>query len=402
MKVVGITAEYNPLHFGHAHHIAQSRRAAGADAVLVALSSNFVQRGEPAMLDKGARAEMALAAGADLVIELPVVWSCASAGTFASGAADLLASTGVVDAISFGMEDPDADLTALARADLREDDAFKEAMRASLDRGMSYAAARAEALEASIPGAAAFLRRPNDLLALEYAKRIAYRDYNIEMIKIERSSSSYRDDSADDGPTSASATAVRAMLARGEAERAARYMPRDCADIMRREMDAGRAVITSELYWRIARAVLVRMSEGELSKICDVREGIESRILRLSARCDSYEAMLDECETRRYTRGRVSRLIASALLGLSDDAARMMRSAPPPYIRPLAMNGTGRDLLRAIKERASVPIAPKASAPFGERATMTNDIEHRATAMRELSAPAPDTRREAKRRPLIG
>jgi len=138
-NIVGIIAEYNPIHNGHLYYIDRSLETSGADAVDVLLSSNFVQRGEPAFLDKWSRAKMALHSGADLVIELPTAFSCHNAGVFGSAAVDLMAMTGIVTHLSFGMEDPDAPLGAIARILVEEPSPFRKILRERLDSGFSYA-----------------------------------------------------------------------------------------------------------------------------------------------------------------------------------------------------------------------------------------------------------------------
>lgn len=399
MRIVGITAEYNPLHTGHERHIALTRTVGRADAIVAVLSSNFVQRGEPAVLDKSARALAAVRAGADLAIELPVVSSCASAGTFAGAAVDIMAATGIIDAVSFGMEDTSADLEALARADSDEDAEFKSELKRRLDGGASYAAARAAALETRVPGAAALLSRPNNSLAIEYAKQIFVRHYNIEMIKIERLGADHNDKFL--GGAHPSATAIRRLIASGETDRAAALMPGACAEIFIEELKGGRVVRDMGMWWRIVRAAISRMGANGIARAADAGEGIESRVCRLAAVCDTYEDLLDACQTRRYTRGRIARLTAAAVLGLSRETARETRCACPVYIRPLAANATGRELLRMMKERASVPMVSKAAAHFSPAARAISDLEHLATRMRELCTDRPNLRREAERRPIF-
>ncbi|HQF91885.1 MAG TPA: nucleotidyltransferase family protein, partial [Synergistaceae bacterium] len=170
--VVGIIAEYNPLHNGHFHHLARAREESGARGVVVVLSSYFVQRGEPAMVDKWARTAMALACGADVVLELPTVFSCHNAGVFANAAVDLLAALGGVTHVAFGMEEPQGDLETLGAILMEEPEAFKSALQRFLQEGFSFVESRSRALETLVPGSASLLRGSNNTLALAYCCRI--------------------------------------------------------------------------------------------------------------------------------------------------------------------------------------------------------------------------------------
>ncbi|MDR1965373.1 MAG: nucleotidyltransferase family protein, partial [Synergistaceae bacterium] len=195
MKTAGIIAEYNPLHKGHQYHIRKSLEFGRADAIIALISSNFTQRGEPSVADKRARAEMALACGADLVLELPCAFSCRNAGIFADAAVDTLAATGVADAISFGAESPEK-LALLERmADALNDEGrdFRRLLKRFLDMGCSFVQSRSMALDERIPGSGELLRHPNNSLALAYIKRIREKGYPIETIAVERIGARFHD-----------------------------------------------------------------------------------------------------------------------------------------------------------------------------------------------------------------
>ena len=167
MVIAGVVAEYNPFHLGHAHHLEETRRR-GATHIVAVMSGQFVQRGEPALLDKWTRARAALSCGADLVLELPLPYAMATAQRFALGAVGLLDALGCVDLLSFGSDCGDLDrLKACIR--LLNDPRFPQALGQFLDRGMTFAAARQQAVR-ELGGAelAATLGRANDILALEY------------------------------------------------------------------------------------------------------------------------------------------------------------------------------------------------------------------------------------------
>ena len=169
MKITGVICEYNPFHLGHAYQLAQARELCGGDtAVVCVMSGDFVQRGEPAIVGKHARAEMAVLGGADIVFELPLPWAIGSAERFASGGVALLDAVGA-DFISFGCECPDAErLLALATAARSEEVSLR--IRRELGSGVSYAAAREKALRGALGDEALLLREPNNILAVEYLK----------------------------------------------------------------------------------------------------------------------------------------------------------------------------------------------------------------------------------------
>lgn len=161
------------MHNGHQHHIRRTREKVNPDGIVVVLSSYFTQRGEPALLSKWDRAESALHAGANLVLELPVFFSSHNAGVFASGAVDVLAATGLVQTISFGMEEPDFDVAPLVDILVQEPITFKDSLKKHLNSGFSYVKARAEALASINAEYGVFVSSPNNSLALAYMEHIA-------------------------------------------------------------------------------------------------------------------------------------------------------------------------------------------------------------------------------------
>ncbi|MCF0247902.1 MAG: nucleotidyltransferase family protein, partial [Synergistes sp.] len=208
----GIVAEYNPFHNGHLYHIEQARRESSAEAVVVVLSSDFVQRGEPAMLDKYTRTEAALACGADLVLELPVLFSAHNAGVFANAAVDILAASGIVTHIAFGAEDPNCLTDTLIDILLKESEPFKTLLKKHLKKGLSFVEARARAVNEILPGSAKVLSGSNNTLALAYMKRIKEKNYPLIPLPIKRCGSGYNDKSLKEY---ASAAAIRRAIREG-------------------------------------------------------------------------------------------------------------------------------------------------------------------------------------------
>ncbi len=402
---VGIVAEYNPLHYGHLHHIRRTKDETGADGIVVALSSYFTQRGEPALLSKWDRAESALQAGANLVLELPVFFSCHNAGVFAAGAVDILAATGLVRTLSFGMEEPDFDVAPLLAILVHEPVTFKDTLKKYLNSGFSYVKARAEALASFSPEYGAFVSSPNNSLALAYMVHIARRGYGIRCISVQRTGGGYHDTAlaASDGrPFFASASAIRRGLEKEGFEAVESAIPPSTGSVLRRSLEQGRFVLSKDILWRIARATLLRTPKETLALSSEMREGMENRMLRFSEECGSWDEFVGKCVTGRYTRGRVQRQLMHMLLGIGHDENRAFQAHGPAYIHPLAADEIGVEILRKMRKTSRLPLRGKlplrARWPEGRLAF----LESSAAALWEGLAPTLDPGAEKKRHLITG
>ena len=347
MTVAGIICEFNPLHSGHAYLMARLRQQ-GADAVVCVMSGNFVQRGEPALVNKLARAEMAVDCGTDLVLELPTPWAMATAETFAWGGVQLLSMAGCTH-IGFGSECGDAALLqnvadALLSPDLQTD------IRAALAEGITYAAARQKAVETHLGASAAVLRQPNDTLAVEYLKACHQLTVDITPTVVRRVGSGH-----DGAPSEgyASATYIRRMVRQSEGEFSFSFMPETAAAVLRRELTAGRVTDVRN----VERAILARlrqMTEEEFAAYDGGGEGLYHRVYDAVHRCATVEELLSAMKTKRYPAARLRRLMLSAWLGLPKALETV------PYARVLAANETGRALLRQMR-KAGQPVLTKAA-----------------------------------------
>ena len=289
MRVCGIIAEYNPFHNGHLYQLAHVREELKADYIVVAMSGNYVQRGEPALMEKHARARMALLSGADLVLELPVSTSTASAEGFASGGVQLLSSLGVVNMLCFGAETDDLPLlTAAASVLFDEPDDFRTVLREKLSEGRSFAEARAEALRHVMPGEdrlSGILASPNNILALEYLKAIRRYGRGIEPCLLVRSGSAYGSESLEAG-LYPSATAIRRRIREGlEAGitadelmlSLAPHMPEDALRVLDEAVRTG-GIFPSTGLDEALRYRLFMEEPGTLVRYLDVDEPLARRI----------------------------------------------------------------------------------------------------------------------------
>ncbi|MCK6074096.1 nucleotidyltransferase [Paenibacillus silvae] len=370
MKAVGVIVEYNPLHNGHVHHLNESRRLSGADAVVAVMSGPFLQRGEPAIVGKRARAEMALHAGADLVLELPVAYAVQPAEWFAFGAVSLLHRTGVVDSLCFGSESGDIDsLQRIARVLAVEPAGLREDIARRLREGASYPAAYAGAAAALAPGgvdaddAAALLEQPNNSLGLHYLIALQRLGSAIRPLTAARTGAAYHQ--ATPGPGAiASATAVRRLLLADGPNAAAPYVPAASLAILQREWQEGRAPIHWERFAQPLLHIAATRRACELERIAEVTEGLEHRLLRALAQLKepSVEALLNALKTKRYTRTKLQRMLTHLLLNhTKHECSPEQLAAGPGYLRVLGFTSTGQHLLKQMKKTASLPVVVKPS-----------------------------------------
>ncbi|AZK47835.1 nucleotidyltransferase [Paenibacillus lentus] len=379
MNVVGLIVEYNPFHNGHAYHLAEAKRLAQAEAVVAVMNGDFLQRGEPAIVSKWARAEMALHAGADLVLELPVAYAVQPAEWFAHGAAALLDATGIVSHLCFGSEAGTlAELQPLAQRLAGESGALKAAIAEELATGASYPAAYAAAAARSMaapqeggPDATAsavrtraLLEQPNNSLGLHYLIALQRLGSAIAPLTVRREGAGYRD--AEPGSANiASATAIRGLITGGSLEDAAPYIPPYTADILAREFKAGRGPITWESFAPTLFHLLLTSSPEDLSKHYEVTEGLENRIKKTLPELKqlNVEELLIKLKTKRYTYTKLQRMLLHILLGHDRHALSSSKLAKGPgYLRVLAFSSTGRRLLKQMKNCASLPIVTRAAA----------------------------------------
>ena len=350
MAVAGIIAEYHPFHRGHAWQIAQVRSQLGEDTVVVAaMSGNFVQRGEFACFSKHARAEMALHGGADLVLELPAPWSSATAERFAQGGVALLAATGVVTHLAFGCESGEI-APLLKTAQGLADPCFPALLRQHLDAGMTFAAARQAALEELSGEAAQCLAAPNNALAVEYLRSLKSFGASIEPLALPRIGAAHDSTALGQYP---SASAIRRVLLEGGDWQS--LVSEQTAEIMLREINAGRAPVTMKNCERAILAHLRRMSEDEFLPYDGGGEGLHRRFHAAVRSARSIDELLETAKTKRYPMARLRRMLLHSYLGILPAA----QGETPPYLRVLGANARGRVLLKQMKKTASLPIITK-------------------------------------------
>ena len=393
MHVVGVIAEYNPFHQGHAYQLRAIRERFHDDVAIVAvMSGSFTQRGEAAVLDKWRRADLAVRGGCQLVLELPFLFACRSAQDFARGGVRLLQGLGCVDTLAFGAESPDlAPLMEAARAiDAPETQAaLHEALRA----GASYAKALTAILQEASGLAADLLRQPNNILAIEYLRALRGYAQGIEPLLIARRGAGYHEASL--GPL-ASASAIRGELAKAQPDFASLRdsLPEAMYAAIRAAFPA--EIASTERLFRPLLARLLTMKNSELEAIFGLQEGLANRLLAKSRQSQTLQKLIAGMVTSRYPASRISRIVPHLLLGTGERAAREAAETGPLYARVLAFDEVGRELLHTIKERSALPLITKVSAALNSRERLECDLsplqamlalDTRATELRALALP---------------
>lgn len=377
MRVVGIVCEYNPFHRGHAWQLAEVRRRLGEDtAVVCAMSGNFVQRGEMAVVRKHVRAEAAVRGGADLVLEIPLPWAISSAEGFARGGVGVLRGTGLIDTLAFGSECADTEKLQRAAQTL-ESDAFQTAVRSMLDKGKPFAEIRQEAAAQTLgEEGASVLASPNDILGVEYCRALLRAHSAIAPMALPRSGAAH------DAPGSASE--IRARLRAGADDGGA--MTEEMARLYAAEAAAGRAPVRTETAERAILSRLRALEEEDFAACDGGGEGLYHRVYEAVRAGRSVEEVLSAAKTKRYAHARLRRLLLAAYLGVRPEDA----AGEPPYLRVLALNDKGKALLGRMRKTALVPVLtrPAAVRKLDASSRRIFELESRATDQYVLAYPS--------------
>ena len=350
-EVLGIVGEYNPFHNGHLYHIAKSKQETGAQFVVCVISGSFVQRGDTSIVNKWAKAKMALANGADLVIELPTVYSISSAENFAEGAIKILNSLKIVDAISFGMEADDiAILNNIANVLYTEPKDYTTMLVHELRKGNSFPKARENALMMylnDIKKYANVLTGSNNILGIEYLKALRKTKSHIKPVGIKRQKVLYNDEYMVN--EFASATAIRKMLKTRQFDDMRHAMPKTSYRILGEELKKGHYVIDLSKFEKEMIYTLRKMSQDEVSNLPDVSEGLDTSIKNAANSCNSLEELINIVKSKRFTQTRIQRILLYALLGIDKKQMDIARKVDA-YVRVLGFNENGKKLISEISK----------------------------------------------------
>ncbi len=392
MRIVGITAEYDPMHTGHIYHLGEARAVSTADFVVCVMSGDFTQRGEPALLDKWTRAQIAAENGADLVLELPFAYACNSAEYFAFGAMEIMKRLGVVTHVAFGAESQDLPMLKKTAELLREEpEEYREALRRELAAGRSFAAARGTAIAECLgPAAGTAAAAPNNLLAIEYLKSAG----DTTPVLIPRTAPHHPEAGTIDGASSnalpESAGAIRRVVFAGlggmnplgdsdiSSILASAPIPENTRTAITETASAGTAANgigklgQKERFYDMLMSKLLTMTAEDLARIFSVTEGMENRILDARRRCSDMESLIEAVKTKRYPYTSISRMLMHTLVGFEKMDLRVAAHAGAfadgtedgastvggLYGHILAASANGRRLLRILKDdpRCTLPL----------------------------------------------
>lgn len=358
MKTVGIITEYNPFHEGHHYQLNYARESLGADYIIAAISGDYVQRGTPALLPKQVRTEMALRGGADLVLELPVAVSTASAEYFASGGVSLLERLGITDILCFGSEWGDIrPIMEIAKLLYQEPESYKKHLQAGLQQGLSFPKARSEALFALLshsPHPADHLREmlasPNNILGVEYCRAILSQNCSMKPVTLKRLGNGYHEEQLQDGRFP-SASAIRKAVSEN------RFSPAEhdrgsYADLLQTAVNSNAYILNSD-FDALYHYRLMGETAESLSEYFDISKDLANRIIRQRNSFRSFEDFCRELNTREITQTRIQRGLLHMLLNI--------KAAPEciPYARVLGFRRDSAPLLKHIKQKGRIPLLTK-------------------------------------------
>lgn len=377
MKIVGLIAEYNPFHNGHQYHIEQARKITGADAVIVVMSGNFMQRGTPAIMPKHLRAEAALKGGASVIIELPVSYSTASAEFFAYGAVSILEKLGCVDSICFGSECGNIEvLQDLAKIMHEEPKQYKESLNLYLRQGNSFPLARQKAMKDFLKSnvADSILGEPNNILGIEYLKALYRLNSKIKPYTIQRIGSHYHDDYLQ--KTYSSASAIRKAMSEP--------MELDEFDL-ENQIPESSALLIKEAYGQrypiypndfslLLKYKLLQETKESLMEYADVSEELANRILNRLNEFVSFEQFCELLKTKEMTYTRISRALLHILLDIKNEDLSEIT-----YARVLGFRDNDSEVLSEIKKYTSISLLtklPSTKKPVTNRVNSSADDDN--------------------------
>ncbi len=349
MNIYGIVCEYNPFHNGHLYQL-EEIKSRGADAIICVMSGNFVQRGDLAIMQKHARAEVAVRCGADIVLELPLPYALSSAERFAFGAVSILENLGVVSYLAFGAETDNIN-ELIRAATLLGSGELDSAITEELSKGVSYAAARESALYKKDKTLAELIKTPNNILAVEYLKALFLLKSDISPVAIKRVGTAH--DAETSSGAFSSASHIRELILKNE--NVNDLLPVSCAEILNREASLGHAPVNISNASISILSTLKRLSPEDFKRYSDVSEGLENRLFDAVSASTSLEEAISIAKTKRYTHSRIRRILINAFLDIKSELV----TAPPPYVKLLAFSDAGRAILKQIKTSSEIPVITK-------------------------------------------
>ncbi|OQX58010.1 MAG: hypothetical protein B5M49_02635 [Thermotoga sp. 4484_232] len=367
MRVLGIVVEYNPFHNGHLFHLQKAKELIKPDYTIAVMSGNFCQRGEPAIIDKFSRAEIALKMGVDVVFELPTVYAIQDAGGFARGAIGVLDGTGVVTDIVFGSESNDIEfLKKIAEILHEQPDLYNQFLHEELKKGYSFPNARkyalmryVEELKIMDPEKVRLIERSNDILGLEYVRAILDLGSSITPHTIKRVGADYKEEEFK-GRLS-SATSIRKLIRERKMDLVRESVPEESFEVIRRELEEGRGPVFLEDMEKLLLGIMRLKDRDDFSKLYGFSEGLDERFYRFSRISSSIGEFMEKVKSKRFTFTRIRRLMLYVLFEMRKDFVERSNEKGPQYLRILGFTESGRNLLSKMKKASKLPIVSTVS-----------------------------------------
>ncbi len=372
MKVAGVVAEYNPFHKGHKYHLDMTRKATGADKIVVVMSGDFTQRGTPAIIDKYERTRMALQNGADVVIELPSCYACGSAEYFGSGAMAVMQSLGVIDAVCFGTESETIDeLVPIAELLANETDEFRQYLKNELKNGRSYPRARNLALNHCIPDFAeneSVIGSPNNILGIEYIKALMQMHSMIRPVAIQRTDSDFHSYRLDQGFASSQALRQNIRMAENHPrdfreilDRIRLQVPEYVFEILLESFGNRYPIFPDDLSNVLIYKMLIERPHGYTSFV-DVGDDLSDKLIGSLYKAHTFEQFCDVLKSKDITYARISRVLCHILLNVRQvDMDNYRNNGTIFYNRVLGFRKDAEDLLSEISKKSKVPVITRTS-----------------------------------------
>ena len=383
MITTAFIVEYNPFHNGHKLHLEKSKQITNATHCIGIMSGNFIQRGGPALFDKWHRAALAVKNGVDLVIELPVLFASQSSEIFAKGSISILNQLNMVDNLVFGSESNDVESLLMASELLaNESELLSNSIKENLKLGIPYPKARENALKAI--SKVDLSTTSNDILGLEYTKQLILQKSSIKPHTIKRTGSTYN--SLDLVGQICSATAIREQLKTTLDINLQNFVPLPTYAMLEELVKLDK-IIHDESFFECIRYNII-CNLDRLSDIFDVNEGLHNKIYKAALTSSTLDELASSIKSKRFTYTRINRILFNILLEItkSDMDIIINTTSPAPYVRVLAFNQKGTELLNLIKKTSSIPIINKVSAftPETELQRISFNYDTKATRIYNL------------------
>lgn len=365
MKATGIIVEYNPFHNGHKLHAAAAKKEGNADIIIAVMSGNFLQRGEPAFIDKWARTEMALKNGVDLVFELPYTFSTSHAPNFAKGAITLL-DAACCDTYCFGSEEGRVQpfINSMALLQQQQTD-YERRIQETIAQGYSYPKALNIAYEQAILAEQSTddfvdLTQPNNILGFHYMKAANQIQSKMTATTIQRVGAHYHDEQLT-AEKIGSATGIRkTFFTTNELSGIQNFMPSTVENILNDHFQASRSFGSWTSFYPFLRMIILRDGPKQLKKIADITEGIENLLYKAALKHTNFDDFMNMVKSKRYTWTRIQRMLTHIFTGYTYEIRESIQE--PSYLRLLGMTDAGRQYLNENKKHFKLPIVSKVSA----------------------------------------